>query len=212
MTVPRLHVVTDDKVLAAPWFRSRARDLLQRHGPRIALHLRGPRTPAAQLLTLAESIATASRDSGGLLLVNDRADVALAAAVDGVHAGQRSIPLAALRTLAPQWLIGASVHSVQEAVAATGAAGADFLLVGTVWSSASHPGREGAGPELVRQVAAAVDVPVIAIGGLTPERAMTACSAGAAGVAVISGVWRDDDPARAAGRYLEAMTSRAGVE
>lgn len=218
MTVPRLHVVTDDEVLAAPWFRSRARDLLERHGPRIALHLRGPRTPAAQLLTLTESIAPATRDSGGVLLVNDRADVALAAAVDGVHAAQRSIPLAALRTLAPDWLIGASVHSVEEALAAAGAvgaataAGADFLLVGTVWRSASHPGREGASPELVRQAAAAVDVPVIAIGGVTPERAAAACAAGAAGVAVLSGVWREEAPARAAGKYLEGMTSRAGVE
>lgn len=209
MTVPGLHVVTDDEVLAAPGFRTHARDLLERHGSRIALHLRGPHTPAAQLLMLAESLAPAATDSGGLLLVNDRADVALAAAVDGVQAGQRSIPLGALRTLAPDWLIGASVHSVEEAVAA---AGADFLLAGTVWSSASHPGREGAGPDLVRQVAAAVHVPVIAIGGVTPERARAACSAGAAGVAVLSGVWREDVPARAAGRYLEAMTSRAGVE
>lgn len=201
--VPALHVVTNDEVLSAPWFTTRARRLLETHGPAIALHVRGPRTSPARLLDLAERLVPAAADAGARVLVNDRADVALAAGAGGVHLGQRSLPVPAVRSMRADWLLGASVHSPDEAADASGA---DYLVAGTIWPTASHPDREGTGLDLVRTLAAGFATPVVAIGGVTPERAVAACSAGAAGVAVLSGVWDDVDPVRAAGAYVEAMT------
>lgn len=206
MPVPGLHVVTDDEVLGAHGFSDRARRLLDRHGPALALHLRGPRTAPARLLELAQSLAPVAAGSGARLLVNDRVDVALATDVHGVQLGQRSLPVMAVRALRSDWIVGASVHDTAEADRAEGA---DFLVVGTVWATASHPGLEGQGLPLIRELSARVEVPVIAIGGITADRAREAKAAGAAGVAVLRGVWGATDPVRAAAVYLENMT---GVE
>ena len=159
-------------------------------------------------MELASALRPAAEEVGALLLVNDRVDVALAAGVDGVQLGGRSLPVAAVRALRSDLRIGASIHGVTDA---RGAEGADFLVLGTIWASESHPGREGAGLGQVRSVVESVDVPVIAIGGVTPRRAAAALAAGASGVAVLRGVWDDDEPARAAAEYLGSM-KRAGEE
>ncbi len=215
-TLPRLHVITDDDVLARDRFTHQATALLESHGPAVALHLRGPRTPTRTLFRLAGTLAPVARSAGALFVVNDRADVALAVGADGVQLGQRSMDTADARRLRSDWVIGVSVHSVAEAEAAIeaghaddpdgagGLVGPDVLLVGSVWPTASHPGRPGAGLDLVRDVQALDGPPVIAIGGVTPERARVAVAAGAAGVAVLTGVW-DRDPADAAGEYVEAL-------
>lgn len=207
MPVPGLHVVTNDEVLATHGFRDRALGLLEACGPGIALHLRGPGTPAARLLSLAKTLAPAARQARATFLVNDRADVALAVGADGVQLAQRSFPVAAARSLRPDWLIGASVHDPEEAVEA---GEADFLVLGTIWDTPSHPGRGGAGLALVRQVCDRVESPVIAIGGVTPERAGEARRAGAAGVAAIRGVWGAADPVGAAAEYLASMSDWTG--
>lgn len=208
IAVPGLHVVTNDEVLAASWFPARARRLVETAGSAIALHLRGPRTPPSRLLDLAELLAPVATASGTRILINDRADVALAAEADGVHLGQRSLPLSAVRSMRADWMVGVSVHSVEEAASATGA---DFIVAGTIWPSASHPDREGAGLERLHTLATTTAAPVIAIGGVTPERASTARAAGAAGVAVLTGVWHEADPVGAAEAYVDAMNSGAGV-
>jgi thiamine-phosphate diphosphorylase len=93
------------------------------------------------------------------------------------------------------------VHDEREAEAAI-AEGADFLIVGSVYSSASHPGQPAAGLDLVRRTAR-LGKPVIAIGGMDPARAAEACAAGAYGVAAISALWGAADPAAAALALLE---------
>ncbi len=203
MPLPGLHVVTDDAVLADRRFSDRAARLMETHGPAIALHLRGPRTEPSRLLALAEALVPTARRAGARLLVSDRVDVALAAVADGVQLGQRSLPVAAVRPLSPHWLIGVSVHDRAEIDRAEAA---DFLLLGTIWESASHPARKGAGLGFVRDALARVDRPVVVIGGVTPERAAVARDVGAMGVAVLRGVWAGSDPAAAAGKYLEAMS------
>jgi thiamine-phosphate diphosphorylase len=208
MRVPGLHVLTNDAVLGAPWFRDRSRRLIESHGPSLALHLRGPGTAPARLLELATALQPLAAGAGALLLINDRADVALAAGVDGVQLGARSLPVSAARALRPDWRIGASVHGVAEALAAEGA---DFLVLGTIWKSQSHPGRDGAGLALVRSVVEGADVPVLAVGGVTPRRAAAALGAGGSGVAVLRGVWDHDDAAGAAAEYLSCM-ERAGED
>ena len=97
-------------------------------------------------------------------------------------------------------MLGAAAFRLFEAAAA----GADYLFVGTIWRSGSHPGRPGAGPERIRRVAARIRAPVVAIGGVTPDRVAAAVEAGAGGVAAIRGIWGARDPVDAAGAYLEA--------
>lgn len=203
--VPRLHVVTDDRVLSDREFEARARALLEAGGPRLGLHLRGHGTTGRRLHHLATALLPAARKCGALLLVNDRVDVALVAGLDGVQLGERSLPPGEARALLPRSvLVGASVHDVEGATRISHE-GADFLLVGTIFATPSHPGRPGAGPALVSGVARRVPTPVVAIGGVTPVRVREVRRAGALGVAVLSGVWGEDDPAGAARRYLEAF-------
>lgn len=214
MTLPRLHVVTDDGVLTAPGFADRARSLLEALGPAAALHLRAHGVPVRTLLEAARTLAPVAAETGSLLMVNDRADVALATGAGGVQLGERSIPVQAARSiLGEEASIGCSTHGASEAVSALGN-GADFVLLGTIWATPSHPEVEGTGLAPVRSAVAAArgtaggpaaGVPVLAVGGVTPARAAEAVAAGAWGVAVIRGVWQAEDPSHAAAEYLQAM-------
>lgn len=205
MTVPRIHVVTDDDVLTAPRFQDRALALIEAHGPALALHLRSPGGPVRRLLEQAEALVAPARTAGSLLVVNDRPDVALAIGAPAVQLGRRSIPVQAVhRLLGDEALIGYSAHGAVEAASAA-ANGADFVIIGTIWETRSHPGRPGAGLDRVRETVALTSVPVLAIGGVTPGRAREAVDAGARGVAVIRGVWHAEAPAEAVGEYLDAM-------
>ncbi|MFO7259849.1 MAG: thiamine phosphate synthase [bacterium] len=204
----RLHLVTDDAVLRAADFRERAQAVLAAHGSALALHLRGHGVSGAELFELARDLAFGADGAGAELLVNDRVDVALAAGADGVQLGRRSLPIAAARALlgADAW-IGYSAHGAEEAAQAA-ADGADFILVGTLYRTASHPEREPAGVERVRETVAALapaEVPVIGIGGITPERVREVLAAGAYGVAVLGGVWHAADPVAAAADYIAAL-------
>jgi thiamine-phosphate pyrophosphorylase len=212
VTLPRLHVVTNDDILATPGFADRARPLLEALGSDLALHLRGPAVPVRRLLEAAQALAPVAGETGSLLMVNDRADVALAAGAAGVQLGERSIPVQAARSiLGPEAVIGCSTHGASEAVSALGN-GADFVLLGTIWATPSHPDVEGTGLEPVRTAVAAAGegaatgaAPILAIGGVTPARAAEAVAVGAWGVAVIRGVWQAENPSRAAAEYVQAM-------
>ena len=203
--IPPLHVVTDDAVLARSDFAARAAAVLAAGGPRVALHLRARETSAARLYALADALRGPAGAAGARLLANDRIDLALAAGLDGVHLRERSLPAAVARGLLPAGrLIGVSVHTEETARAV--APDADYLVVGTVFATSSHPGRPGGGSALVQRAAAAAGSrPVIAIGGITPERVAEVLAAGAHGVAVLSGVWSAADPEAAVQGYLEPL-------
>ncbi len=202
--IPRLHVVTDDEVLAGPDFHTRAESVLQAGGDRLALHLRGPGASGRRIHDAARALSPVAADTGGLLLVNDRVDVALALGL-GVHLGRRSLPVSDARNLAGTNVrVGAAVGSAEAAAAAAGA-GADFVILGTIFPSSSHPGRPGAGPGLVGRASAEASVPVMAIGGITVERVRTVMAEGAYGVAVLSGVWAGPNPGARVQSYLGAL-------
>src|SRR5690606_2342411 len=112
--LPRLHVVTDDAILADARFRQRAAALLERGAGRVALHLRGHRTGGRILMEHASYCADIAHRAGAMLFVNDRVDVALACAAEGVQLGSRSLSVAdARRLLGRDRWIGASIHSVE---------------------------------------------------------------------------------------------------
>ena len=139
---------------------------------------------AAALAELVGRIIHVTRGSRTRVLVNDRVDVALAAGADGVHLRHDSVPVSAARQLAaPGWLIGRSVHSTEELLAA---GSADYVIAGTVFRTSSKPADVRLlGLDGLRSLVSASPVPVLAIGGLTLERVGDVAAAGAAGVAAI---------------------------
>jgi thiamine-phosphate pyrophosphorylase len=205
MMLPRLHVVTDDALLAAPDFLPRAGALLAAGGEQVALHLRARTLATRALHDLAVPLAAAALRTGARLLVNDRVDVALAVR-SGAHLGRRGIPLPEARRLLDRALLGFSAHAVEEARVAE-AEGADYLFLGTIFPSASHPEGGAAGLPLLQRAVAGAAVPVLAIGGITVERARGVRAAGGYGVAVIRGIWEADDAPDALRAYLEALGS-----
>ncbi len=168
------------------------------------VQLREKDLPGRPLLNLATELR-AVISSSALLLINERVDVAAAARADGVQLGEEALPTKeARKILGPEALIGRSVHSEQGALMAE-AAGADFLLVGTMYATSSHPGHEPAGPELIRRIAASCSLPLMGIGGITEANLGPVLEAGAQGVAVISSILAAPDPEQAARGLRQAM-------
>jgi thiamine-phosphate pyrophosphorylase len=172
------------------------------------LQLRDRAAGAAELLARACALRRAFPEI--CLLVNDRVDVAAAVVADGVQLGTGALPISAARRLlgAEAW-VGRSVHSVAEAEAAA-AEGADFLIVGTIYATASHPGEAPAGPALLSAAAAAVTLPILAIGGIEVSNVEECIAHGAHGVAVIRAIEGVGDPERAARELSDAL--RAGAQ
>ncbi|GIU91598.1 MAG: thiamine-phosphate synthase [Acidimicrobiia bacterium] len=129
------------------------------------------------------------------LVVNDRCDLALAVGADGVHVGEDDLPVAVVRNLmGPEAMVGATVRNPDAALAAA-ADGASYLGAGPVYPSRTKPDLPPPiGPEGIARIARAVEIPVIAIGGVTPRRVPELLAAGAYGVAVVGSVWSDRRP------------------
>jgi len=171
-----------------------------------AVQLRDKALPVRDLLGQAIVLREATRRRAARLLINDRADVALAADADGVQRTHVSLPVAALRRILPAGrLIGASVHSIDEARSAA-TEGADFLVFGPVYDT---PSKRAFGPPqgipALQRVVEAVTVPVLAVGGVTPARVAEVMGAGAAGVAVIAAIVAAERPVDATKAFLDAL-------
>lgn len=199
--VPVVHAITNDKVLLADGFDQRARGVMDALGRRGALHVRARLLTDRHVLDITAALIEAARTSGCLVVVSDRADIALAAGAHAVQLTSRSAGVRDVRRIAPELRIGSSVHSPAEARDA-GLFGADWCVAGHVFASATHADDPGRGLEFVRACAEGTEVPVIAIGGVLPERIADLVRAGAAGVASISGIWGARNPGEAAARYL----------
>lgn len=176
-----------------------------------ALQLRHEGVEGGRLYREARRLRPLTRDHDALFLVNDRADVALAAGADGVHLGPADPPVASVRrTTPPDFVIGYSTDEPEEGVRAA-ADGADYLGVGAVYGTRSKAGLEdeAIGPDRVREVLEAAGLPGVGIGGVTAGNAGVVYAAGA-GVAVLGAVMGADDPARAVRRILRARHDAGG--
>ncbi len=200
-SLPPIHLITDDEVLAQPGFQDVARSLLEAGRAAVALHLRGPHTPGGQIERLARALAPVRTESAAWLVINDRIDVAAVSEADGVQLGRRSLGLEDARALVPELGVGVSIHSAAEARAAHGA---DWVVVGHVHATPSHSDEVGLGPDGFGALAAVVECPCVAIGGITPPRVGALRASGAQGVAVLRGVWQARDPLVALDGYLSA--------
>jgi thiamine-phosphate pyrophosphorylase len=168
-----------------------------------AVQLRAKEFRDDDLRPIARELAEACRDAGVLFVVNDRIQVAIESGADGVHLGQRDDPANARARLGTGPILGVSVGDPERARTAE-AAGADYLGV-TVWATTTKPDAEPLGLEGIGAIAAATALPVVGIGGITPDTAGQVIRAGAAGVAVISAVGAADDPVEATRRLVVAV-------
>ncbi len=158
-------------------------------------------------LEIAAALRRATREHGALLLVNDRVDLALAVGADGVHLGQDDLPVEVARSiLGPDALIGLSITDPAQ-LDALDVRDADYLGVGAVFPTGSKADARSTGLELLAAARAAVDVPIVAIGGITAGNAGAAVRAGADVVAVISAIAAAPDPGTAARQLLEAVAA-----
>lgn len=160
---------------------------------------------ARRALEIALALRALTRDRRALLVVNDRLDLALAAGADGVHLGQEDLPVATARAiLGPDALIGLSITDPEQ-LDGPDVREADYLGVGAVFPTGSKSDARYTGLELLAAARAAVDLPIVAIGGITVENAAAAVRAGADVLAVISAITAAPDPGSAARRLLEVV-------
>jgi thiamine-phosphate pyrophosphorylase len=163
---------------------------------------------ARQELEALEILADAARRHSALLAVNDRADIALAAAADVLHLGQDDLPLAVARDIVgAEPVIGRSTHDADQ-VAAAIAEAVDYFCVGPCWPTPTKPGRPAPGLDLVRQTTErGSDKPWFAIGGIDADRLPEVLAAGARRIVVVRAITAAEDPRAAAGQLKAALTA-----
>lgn len=173
-------------------------------GARI-VQLRDKVRDKGQLLPVAIAMRDICRQAGAIFIVNDHVDLAVAAGADGIHLGQKDLPVGIARKMAPvDMLVGCSTNNVDEARKAV-ADGADYVAVGALFPTNSKADIRPATLQVLQAVKNAVPVPVVAIGGINHENASLAVSAGADSVAVISAVSSAPDPEAAARTLCRAF-------
>ncbi|HSJ07840.1 MAG TPA: thiamine phosphate synthase [Longimicrobiales bacterium] len=177
-----------------------------------AIQLRDKLATAAELLRQARALLPLTRAAGALLFINDRLDVALAAGADGVHLGPDDLPVAAARRIAPRgFLVGCSTDDPDAARRAE-ADGADYIGCGAVFGTRTKTevGAERIGVRRLDEVAAAVDIPVIGIGGITAGNVAEVAATRAAGAAAVGEIMAASDPAAAVTALLTPWSRAAG--
>ena len=169
------------------------------------IQLRDKQLDSRTLLERAKTLVAITRPAGVLSVMNDRADLAAAAATDGVHLGQEDLSVAAVRRIVgPDCLIGVSTHALSQAQQAV-LDGADYLGAGPTFESGTKQFAEFAGLEYLQQVAAEVSLPTFAIGGITAENLPQVLATGISRVAVSGAVTRAPSPAAAAQQLLKHL-------
>ena len=167
------------------------------------VQLRDRASTDGDLLPTARALRRSTRGRA-MLFINGRPDLAAEVGADGVHWPEFSHLRQEVERESAGGLIGRSVHGVESALRAV-EAGADYLIVGHVFDTISHPGEAGRGTALIAEVRRAVDTPIVAIGGIDGSTARSCIEAGADGVAVISAIMRAADPEAAARGIKRAM-------
>jgi thiamine-phosphate diphosphorylase len=162
-------------------------EILLEAGARI-MQLRLKDAPGRDFLAAARAIAEMCRKHGAILIVNDRVDIAILAGAQGVHLGQEDLPLEAARRIAgPDRIIGISTQNLEDARAAENG-GADYIGFGPMYAGGLRNNPAGMGLDRLREIRAAVKIPIVAIGGITAARIPETLAAGADAVAIITDV------------------------
>ncbi len=170
------------------------------------IQLRSKLAPSGRFVEQAQAVAALAHPAGALVVVNDRVDVAMAAGLRAVHLGQDDVPVAmARRVLGEEGFIGLSTHT-REQVDAALYEPIDYLAVGPIFATTTKdPGYDAVGLDLIAYAVSRTELPIVAIGGITLERARRVLDAGARSVAVIGDLLRTGDPAARVGEFLRAL-------
>ncbi|MCJ7490708.1 MAG: thiamine phosphate synthase [Dehalococcoidia bacterium] len=202
LRLPSLCFVTDRKVCGDKPLEDVVSQAID--GGANVVQLREKDLSAGELFALGVRLREVTKNRS-LLLINDRLDIVQACGADGAQLPEKGLPTSVARwVLGRHALLGRSVHSVEAAQQAE-SDGADMVIVGPVFETSSKPKATPVGMALIKEIAESVPLPVIAIGGITPENAGEVIRAGAAGVAVISAICGADDPRAAAEALTQAM-------
>ena len=200
----RLYPIVDTDICQARGFDPGSLALACFQGGARVIQLRVKSGSSARFLDLAGRLLDLARPFGAAVIVNDRADIARMARASGVHVGQDDLPPGAVREVLGEGVIGLSTHDLRQADEALASA-ADYVAVGPVFETATKAtGYTARGFDLLRH-AAGRGKPVIAIGGITLERAPDVIAAGASSVAVITDLLADGDPEGRVRNYLRAL-------
>ncbi len=169
-----------------------------------AIQLRNKTASAEALLRSAKQLLTVTRPAGIPLIINDHADVAVAAGADGVHVGQDDLSVAEARKIVGSGkLVGQSTHSLEQAITAD-LNHADYLALGPLYPTPTKPDYPAVGLPLIREVQLRVDIPIVCIGGIDQTSLSEVVRAGATCVAVVRAVCAASDPATAS-RSLKSL-------
>lgn len=172
-----------------------------------AIQLREKQVPDAQLLALAAELRELTDETGKLLIINDRADIAALVGADGLHVGTDDLPVAeARKLLRPGAIVGKSGHNMGQ-ILGNAQEGADYTSAGPVFATTTKDAGPTVGLDLVRQAVEQSTIPVVAIGGINESNIADVVAAGARHIVVCAAVCSADDPAAAAKRLKQAITA-----
>ena len=203
LVLPRLYVILDAALVTTPE-RDCAANLAEA-GVRL-LQYRNKSASARQYLDSSRELAGLLVPLGVTFLVNDRPDVAFLAGASGVHVGQEDIEVEQARRISGRdMLVGVSTHDLQQFERAA-ASSADYIAVGPIFSTSTKANPDPVvGVDFIRRVRPRTEKPIVAIGGITLERAASAIEAGADCVAVISGILSAADPSERARQFIDTL-------
>jgi thiamine-phosphate pyrophosphorylase len=203
LVLPRLYVILDASLLKQP--EKKCAEKLLAAGVRLVQY-RDKQASARELLEKSRGIAEVVCPQGAVFFVNDRPDVACLAGASGVHVGQHDLSVEQARAvIGAEKLVGVSTHNLEQFTAAA-ATSADYIAVGPVFETRTKANPDPVvGTELIRRARALTDKPIVAIGGITLERAGEILAAGADSVAVISDILLASNPAERAAKYIALL-------
>ena len=175
------------------------------------IQLREKNMPLTRYVDLARKVRKLTEAYDCLLIINDRVDVALAVGADGVHLGLEDLPVDAACAIAPDLIIGASSHNIEEALAAQ-AARASYLNIGPIYPTQTKNWTDDyLGIEGMREIAAAIDLPFTVMGGIKKEHIAELCAAGAETIALVTAVTAAPNPEEAARELLDEIACHRSV-
>lgn len=206
LSLPPLYAILDPEQTKGRSPESVLRKLLE--GGATFLQLRVKTIVPREFFELARWVRSETRAHGCQLIVNDRVDIALACDADGVHLGQEDLPLASGRKLMRDKIVGISTHDISQAKEAE-QSGADYIGFGPMFGTTTKAtGYSARGVEMLREIRAAVKLPIVAIGGINEQNAHQVWQAGADSAAIISDILAADDVAAKVSRVLASRPKR----